>query len=457
MCGIIGVLNCPKAAELIYLGLHAIQHRAQEYAGIVTSDGGLSLFRFTGPGILQDVFNQNTLDLLHGQSGVGHIRYSTMEDNPKLDNTQPIIASFANREVALVHNGNLINYQTLRTQLEKQYGPFKTSMDTEVILRLFCQSNQAELAKRIFDAVCPLRGTYSLIFLFNDVMIAVRDPWGNRPLSLGKRNGSWFVCSETVAFDNLGIETVREIAPGEILIIKKDSLESWYFDEQKLSQEPMPHRRAHCIFELLYFAHPDSEMFDGQSVVKFRLRAGAKLCQTCPSAGKTVVAVPDSALFHAEGFAEADPDAKLVLGLLRSHYIGRTFIEGLQRLRVSKVSRKFTALKALLKNAIVTLVDDSVVRFNTLPDVVRLVLRAGAKAVHIRITTPPVTHPCKYGLDKTTKTELIAANLTVEAITAKSGAATLQYMSLPNLKTLVPNPEDYCFACMDGDYPIKED
>lgn len=462
MCGIFAAFRCPKAAEITYLALHAMQHRAQEYAGIATSDGS-NIFRITGQGIVQDVFDQKTLDQLHGKCALGHIRYSTREDNPKLDNTQPLTGFFTDGEVAIVHNGNLFNIQGIQKQLEQESGPFKTSIDTEVILRLFCRSKEKNIFKRVFESIRGLRGTYSLLFLFKDTLIAVRDPWGNRPLSLGKKDHSWFVASETVVFDNLSIETVREIQPGEILVITKNGQRSQYFDTNRLSQKLIPHQHAYCIFELLYFSHPASVMFDGESVANFRLRAGRKLCQSCPSPGKTIVAVPDSAMFHGEGYAEADPKATLAQGLLRSHYIGRTFIEGLQELRVSGVAKKFTALRVLLKDKIVTLVDDSIVRLNTMPDVIALIHHAGAKQVHVRITTPPIKYPCRYGIDMPTKKELTAANHTVEEIRKIAGGKiagadtledTLEYMSLEALQSLVAKPDDFCYACMTGNYPI---
>ncbi len=451
MCGIFGVFNCPKAAEVTYLGLHAIQHRAQEYAGIITSDG-TNTYQGRGKGIVQDVFTQEDLNQLHGRYALGHTRYSTTEDNPTLINIQPLTGVFAEGEVSLVHNGNLINYDSLREKL-KNTGPFKTSIDTELILRLFCQSNQTDVVRRVFEAVIQIQGSYSLAFLYKDTMIIVRDPWGIRPLSLGQRDGSWFVSSETVAFNNLGIEFIREIAPGEILLIDKNGLRSYYFDEKSLSDKPIAHPKAYCIFELLYFAHPGSFLFN-RWVVDFRICAGKKLRQTCPSTGKNVVPVPDSANFHAEGYANGDKEAKLVAGILRSHYIGRTFIEPQQDLRTLKVGRKFTAIQPLLEGKSITLVDDSIVRLTTLPDVIKLIRGAGAKEVHLRIATPPITHPCFYGIDTPTRQELAAANLTLEEIKERSGANSLEFMPMAALRQLVSNPQDYCFACMTGNYPI---
>lgn len=454
MCGIFGAWRCPKAAEMIYYGLHSVQHRATEFAGIVTSDG-TNLFRQVGKGIVQDVFpNQNSLDMLHGWTGIGHIRYSTVTDDPKLDNTQPVVGVFGNREVALAHNGNLLNHQKLRDELAV-HGPFKTSMDTEVILRLFCTASEPDIAKRVWAALRSVRGTYSLLFLFDDVLVAVRDPWGNRPLMLGRRGDSHFVASETVAFDNLDIAFEREIAPGEILVISKGGLQSWYFNEHEFGREPLPHPRAQCIFELLYYGHPAGTMF-GQSVVDFQIRAGETLCRLCPSQSPTVVPIPDSGLFHAEGYARILPGGKLVRAILRHHYIGRTFIEPLQNLRLLKVVKKFTAVAKLLFNELVTLIDDSIVRLTTLPDIVRIVRRAGARKVEARISTPPIRFPCFYGIDTPDQKELKAAQATVEEIRVEAGLDSLAFMPMEGLRSLVPNPNDFCYACMTGEYPIEE-
>ncbi|OGY91405.1 MAG: amidophosphoribosyltransferase [Candidatus Komeilibacteria bacterium RIFCSPLOWO2_02_FULL_48_11] len=451
MCGIFGAFNCDHAAHVVFLGLHGIQHRAKEFAGIVSSDG-TNLFRRTGPGIVQDVFRDpGDLERLHGRVAFGHIRYATTEDDPKLDNTQPIMGSFESMEMAIAHNGNLVNHAELRSELAA-HGRFKTSLDTEVILRLFCLSSAKDVFARVFDAVRCLRGSYSLIFLWNDMMVAVRDPWGNRPLALGRRGASWFLSSETISFDTLGIAAVREVAPGEILVISKQGISSRYFDEERLSDQPIPHERAQCIFELLYYANPGSKVF-GQHVWEFRIRAGRRLCVLCPSLGDAVVGVPDSALFHADGYAAAW-EMVPVRGLLRSHYVGRTFVEGVQKLRESAVARKFVPVFALLWGRAVTLIEDSIVRLTTLPEVVRLVRRGGAREVHARVATPPITHPCRYGIDTPDPRELAAANHSVEEIRVLAGVDSLAFMPMEGLKGLVPNPRDYCFACMDGNYRI---
>jgi len=452
MCGIFGAFNCKSAAETVFLGLHGIQHRAKEFAGIVSSDR-TNLFRRVGPGIVQDVFRASTdLDQLHGTAAIGHVRYGTVEDKGSLDNTQPMVGSFQNMEVAVAHNGTLTNFERIRDELAA-YGRFKSSMDTEVILRLFCLSEKKDMFSRVFDAVCDLRGSYSLVFLWDDVMVAVRDPWGNRPLSLGRRGESWFVSSETVSFDILDIEKVRDLEPGEIMVIGKGGIASRYFNETTLSMKPLPHPRAQCIFELLYYAHPGSTVF-GEDVAAFRMRAGKKLCELCPSSGETIVGVPDSALFHADGYAAAQNGGTSVRALLRSHYVGRTFVEGVQKLRESAVARKFSPVPSFLFKRLVTLVEDSIVRLTTLPGVVRMVRRAGALEVHGRIATPLITHPCRYGIDTPDKEELIAANHTKDEICEMAGLDSLEYMTIDGLQSLVHNPDEYCYACMSGVYPI---
>lgn len=453
MCGIFGAFNCDHAAEVVFLGLHGMQHRAKEYAGIVSSDG-TNLFRRTGKGIVQDVFRESgDLEALHGRSALGHIRYATTEDDPSKDNTQPVTGSFQDMEVAVAHNGNLVNHSKLRSELAPS-GRFKTSMDTEVIVRLFCLSGTKDVFTRVFEAVRNLRGSYSLVFMWNDLMVAVRDPWGNRPLALGKRGQSWFVSSETVSFDILsGVETVREILPGEILVISKQGIASRYFNEATLSNIPLGHQRAQCVFELLYFANPGSTVF-GEQVSAFRVRAGRKLCELCPSSSDVVVGVPDSALFHADGYAAQQNGTQPVRGLLRSHYVGRSFVEGVQKLRESAVVRKFVPVFDLIRGKAVTLIEDSIVRLTTLPGVVRLVRSGGAKEVHACIATPPITHPCRYGIDTPSSQELAAANYTVEEIRVKAGLDSLSFMPLKGLRSLVSNPEDYCFSCMTGNYPI---
>src|SRR3989344_2997168 len=449
MCGIAGNYNCPKAAEMIFLMLHFVQHRAQEYAGIVTSDG-VNLFRHTGEGIIQDVFNQEILDILHGRNGIGQIRYSTVEDDPKTDRTQPLVAM----DVAVAHNGNLINYQPLRRELEAKGEKFKTAIDTEVILKQICRSTAPTIEQRVHDAIKNVRGSYSLLILIGQTMIAIRDPYGNRPLWFGKRENSWFFCSEDVPFDNLDIERIREVKPGQMIIIDPSEYRQVYFDEQHLSDQPIPHRKAHCIFELIYFAHPGS-VVDDEPVDDFRERCGRTLCQHCPTPGKNIIGVPDSSLCHAKGYADADPEAKIVEAIRRSHYIGRTFLEGLQVLRLDKIVKKFFVVARKLAGEAVTLVDDSIVRGNTMRGLIRRIRRCGTTEIHVRIAIPPIKYPCLYGIDTPTSDELLAANLSAEEIRQEIEVDSLEFMPLEGLRSLVKNPDDYCYACMTGEYPIN--
>ncbi len=444
MCGIVGCFNCPKAVETGYLLAHCIQHRAQEFAGAVTCDG-VNLHRDAGEGIIQDVFDQKRLNRLHGKNAILHLRYSTVEDDPELDNAQPIIYE----ETALAHNGNLINAAELKARYNLKC---KTAIDSEVPLKIFCQSRADTLVERVFLAVKDLRGSYSLLLMFRENLIAVRDPWGNRPLVLGRRDNSYFLSSEPVGMKKMGIEVVREIEPGEILLITKAGIHSYYFNELEHSVSPLAHPRAYCIFELLYFAHPTSTIF-GQHVRTFRRRAGCRLYGDCPAAADLVVPIPDSSKDHAWGFAK-ESGIEMDEALLRSHYIGRTFIEPFQNLRNMKVLRKFDPDEELIRGRRVVLVDDSIVRLTTLPILVEYMRICGAKEVHARIGTPPIIDVCRYGIDIPTRQELAAASKSVEEIRDACKLDSLGFLSLEGLRSLVPNPDDYCYGCMTGNYPI---
>ena len=454
MCGVFGVSNCKKAAENVYLGLHYNQHRAQDYAGIVSSDG-VNLYRHIGKGIVQDAFTQADLNALHGKMAIGHIRYPTIPDKKEKEDdhkqkAQPLTGSFKDREVALVHNGNIFNCKELLKKIKKRR--LKSAIDSELILRLFCESKRVDDFRRVFDAVHCIKGTYSLIFLYDDTMIAVRDPHGNRPLALGKNGRSWFLSSETVAFDGMGVKYVRDVAPGEILKITKKGLQSMYFNENGLYSTPQDHKKAYCIFELIYYSHPASFVF-GQYVDDFQAKAGDVLFGESKVEADCVVGVPDSATFHSEGVSRAS-GIPLKKGLVRSHYIGRTFIEPFQQLRDIKVRKKFMAMKRLVKGKKIILVDDSIFRLTTLNGVVKLLKEAGATEIHGLIASPPIIRPCHYGIDVPTQKELIASHHSLKSIRRKSGLASLKYLSIEGLKSLVPTPDDFCYACMTGDYPI---
>jgi amidophosphoribosyltransferase len=462
VCGIFGAYNCPKAAEMTYVGLHEMQSRAKEYAGIASWDKN-RLYREAGTGIVQTVFTETVLGRLFGRNAIGHIRYATVSDDPSKDNAQPLVDEKLG--VAISHNGNLTNTNALRSGLCQNNlacsscqheCPLKTGIDTELILRRFCSSSKENLFERMFEALSGVKGSYSLLLICRDAMIVVRDLFGNRPLWLGSNDGSWFVSSETVSFQNLGIKTEREIAPGEILLMTSSGIESRYFDETRLSETPIPHVLAKCIFELLYYASPASTIF-GQDVTEFRLLAGKKLHECCQATGDLVVDVPDSAKFHAIGWSLSDQATPYRPAIIRSHYIGRTFVEGLQELRMDKVALKFTPIRQFVEGKRIILIDDSIVRLTTLPRVVQLLRMVGAKEVHARIPTPRIKFPCHYGIDTPTRKELIASDHTVEEIRVMTGLDSLQFLTVPQLQSLLPDPENYCFACMTGQYPIPID
>ncbi len=443
MCAIFGAFNVDRASEKIYFGLHAQQHRAKEYAGMAVSDNG-EFYQYAGPGIVQNVFSEKELHGLPGRIGVGHIRYSTVEDDKSLNNTQPIVANYRNGKIAIAHNGNLTNVRELRQSLNNQ--KLFTSMDTELLLRLLCLDDSTELIEGLKKTLTKAQGTYTLLFLLPDRLIAVRDPSGNRPLSLGQRGKSWFVSSETCAFDILEVDFVRDISPGEILIISQKGLESGTLC---LPSIPL----ARCIFEKIYYGLPASLIF-GEYASEFRKRLGSRLEEVCPVlGGQAVMSVPDSANFIAEGYASSGRSGKLTSGILRSHYIGRTFIEPTPEQRELKVKRKFQLVKPEVAGKSVVLVDDSIVRLNTMPSIVRMIRGAKAKEVHVRIACPPITNPCYYGIDMPTTVELAAAKMSIEQMRIVIGADSLGFLPLAELQKLSPEG-GYCYACMNGEYPV---
>ncbi len=417
----------------------------------IASSDGSNIYYHKDKGIVQEVFSQESLDRLHGKCAIGQIRYSTVEDNIKSNNAQPILGIFNDKEVAIAHNGNLINCEDLKKRLEFPER-LKTNIDTEIILRLFCESSATTTVGRVYSAVRHLRGSFSLLMMFNNTIIAVRDPWGNRPLVIGSAGQSLFFSSESVSFESLGVSTNRSIGAGEIFIANTDGSNSYYFDENGLYETYVDHPKAQCIFELIYYSHPASTVF-GESVVDFHLRAGKKLCQKCPTQANCVIGVPDSAVYHAEGYAK-EMGINPTRGIARHHYIGRTFILPFQYLRDLAVRKKFIVIRRLVEDKDVIVIDDSIVRLTTMSGLVGLLKFARAKSIHLRIICPPIISSCYYGIDTPSKSELIAANHSKDEIREICGADSLEFLSIKDLKSLVYNPEDYCFACMTGDYPI---
>jgi amidophosphoribosyltransferase len=448
MCGVIGVFGHPEAANLAYLGLYALQHRGQESAGIVSSDGE-RLRRVREMGHVNDIFTANRLKDLPGFAAIGHVRYSTAGEST-LQNAQPIAVDYAGGSVAVGHNGNLVNAIELRERLEGQGAIFSSSSDTEVIVHLIAHSRERTLPDRIADALRQVRGAYSLIFLSQGMVIAVRDPMGFRPLALGKNRDTWVVASETCAFELIEAEFVRDIEPGEMVIIDKTGAHS-----VRPFAPQSPHR---CVFEWVYFARPDSTI-DGRSVYRARERMGRRLAIEHAVPADVVIPVPDSGVAAAIGYAR-ESGIPYDQGLMRSHYMGRTFIEPSQQIRHFGVKLKLSPVREVLAGKRVVVVDDSIVRGTTSRKIVGMIRSAGAREVHLRISSPPTVGPCSYGIDTPTREELIASDHTPEEICNYVGADSLGYLSLDGLFASVKGANDqakngFCDACFSNDYPIN--
>ena len=446
-CGVFGVFGHPEAANLAYLGLYALQHRGQESAGIVSSDGK-ELYVHRAMGEVEEIFQPSVLAQLPGSLAIGHTRYSTAGDKALL-NAQPIMIDCNKGKVALGHNGNLTNAAEWRRKLEHRGSIFQTNSDTEVIVHLIARSQARNLSGAIGDALNQVEGAYSLLVLTQDELYAVRDPRGFRPLVLGKLTTpggfvSWLVASETCAFDLLNAQYVREIEPGEMVRISKSGIESIHFAPEKQLQQ--------CIFEHVYFSRPDSIIF-GRSVNESREMLGRLLAQEHPVDADIVVPVPDSGVPAAVGYS-LESKIPFRMGLIRNHYIGRTFIEPSQAIRNFGVKLKLNPIRGLLEGKRVILVDDSIVRGTTSRKIVRMVREVGAKEVHVRISCPPTISPCYYGVDTPTREELIASSNTPEEICKFLGADSLGYVSLPALRRAVSDTEGkFCTSCYTGVYP----
>ena len=433
-----------RAARLAYLGLYALQHRGQESAGIVSSDG-LDLYAGKGMGLVEEVFSAEVLARLVGDAAIGHTRYSTAGDT-SLTNAQPIVIDCNKGKLALAHNGNLTNAAEWRRKLEHRGSIFQTTSDTEVIVHLIARSAARNLSGAIGDALNQVEGAYSLVLLTREELYAIRDPRGFRPLALGKLGGAWLVASETCAFDLLGADYVREVEPGEMVRISRAGVESIRF------APPKPHQ--YCIFEHVYFARPDSLVF-GRPVNQSRELLGRLLAEEHPAEADIVVPVPDSGVPAAIGYAH-ESKIPFCMGLIRNHYIGRTFIEPVQDIRDFGVRLKLNPVRGLLEGKRVVLVDDSIVRGTTSRKIVRMVREAGAREVHMRISCPPTVSPCYYGIDTPTREELIAAVKTVEGIREFLGADSLGYLSLESLRRAVEDAAGhFCTSCYTGVYPTE--
>jgi amidophosphoribosyltransferase len=443
-CGVFGIFGHPEAANMTYLGLYALQHRGQESAGIAASDGRqVRISREMG--YVADIFDGETLSKLAGPISIGHVRYSTAGES-KLLNAQPILIDCAHGQIALCHNGNIVNARELRDDLVQQGAIFQSNSDTELVLHLYARSRARTVEAAIVESVAQVKGAFSLAMMTKDALIAVRDPHGFRPLALGRLGDAWVVCSETCAMDLIGATYERDVAPGEILIISADGVRS-------IKPFP-PAPLAHCIFEHVYFARPDSYVF-GRSVNEVRTELGRVLAREQPVDADVVVPVPDSGVCAAMGFHEAS-GVPLRMGLIRNHYVGRTFIQPQQSIRHFGVKVKLNPVRSILSQKRVILVDDSIVRGTTSRKIVRMVRAAGARDVHVRISCPPTISPCFYGVDTPSKAELIGATHTLEEIREFLEADSVAYLSLEGMLSAVQTEKSsYCTSCYTGVYPVE--
>ncbi|MET0516057.1 MAG: amidophosphoribosyltransferase [Nitrospiraceae bacterium] len=444
-CAVFGIYGHKEASNLTYLGLYALQHRGQEASGIVSSDGEY-FHAHKGMGLVADIFSQRELNRLPGSMAIGHNRYSTAGGSD-LKNVQPLTVNFALGNLALAHNGNLINSTVLRNELEAYGAIFQSTSDTEVVIHLIAHSRADTLLARVMDALSQVRGAFSVVLMTDDGLIAARDPYGFRPLCLGRFRDAWLVASETCAFDLLDAEYVREIEPGELIVLNEKGVTSY-----RPFTQTTP---AMCIFEYVYFSRPDSRIFGGSAVYTIRKALGRQLAQESWVPADIVIPVPDSGVPAALGYAEGS-GVPFETGLIRNHYVGRTFIEPEQSIRHFGVKVKLNAVPEILRGKRVVVVDDSIVRGTTSRKIVKMLRHAGAKEVHLRISSPPIVSPCFYGIDTPTKRELIGSSHTSEEIRKYVTADSLAYLSLDGMLKAAPGqPDHYCTACFTERYPIS--
>jgi amidophosphoribosyltransferase len=445
MCGVFGIQGHEEAANIAYLGLHSLQHRGQESAGLVAGDQVLR--RHVAMGLVSDAFDRDTLAKLPGHAAIGHVRYSTAGSS-ELRNAQPFLFDYAGGSIAIAHNGNLVNAQELRARLEAAGSIFQTSSDTEVIVHLMAQAREPDVLGRLKAALAQVQGAYSLVLLTADgQLIGVRDPYGFRPLVIGRLKESYVLSSETSSFDLIEAEFIRDVEPGEIVVIQHGGL--------TLDRVGPPAPNKFCVFEHVYFARPDS-LVNGRAVYKAREAMGAALAREQPAAGDVVIPVPDSGVPAAIGYAR-QAGIPFEMGLIRSHYVGRTFIEPQDSIRHFGVRLKLSPVRAAVDGKRVIVVDDSLVRGTTSRKIVKMLRAAGAREVHMRISAPPTTHPCFYGIDTPTRSELLASSHTLDEITRYITCDSLGYLSHEGMMRAVGAPpagDGYCSACFTGTYPV---
>ena len=443
-CGLFGIYGHRDAARLTYLGLYSLQHRGEEAAGIVTYNGKM-MQAHKGMGLVSEVFDEAILHGLPGRMAVGHTRYSTTGSST-LKNSQPLVVTCAKGSIAVAHNGNLVNACELRQQLEANGSIFQTTVDSEIILHLLARATNKQFDDDLVECLRLLKGAFTLLFLTERELIGARDPHGFRPLCVGRLNKSAVLASETCALDIIGAKFVREVEPGEIVIIDAAGLRSLHpFKDAS----PL---RSHCLFEHVYFARPDSIVF-GESVQEVRVKLGRQLAREFPVKADLVMPIPDSGNFAALGYS-LESGIPLTIGMIRNHYVGRTFIQPAQEIRDLKVRVKFNPVKEIIRGKRLVIVDDSIVRGTTTKARVKSLREAGAKEIHLRVSCPPTKFSCFYGIDFPTRKELIANRLSLEEIRSYIGVDSLGYLSLEGVLKAVGRPDHYCTACWSGNYPI---
>ncbi|MEK9629341.1 MAG: amidophosphoribosyltransferase [Nitrospinota bacterium] len=442
-CGVVGVYGHPEAANLVYLGLYALQHRGQESAGIVASTHS-SMHLELGMGLVADIFDPGRLLKLPGPLAIGHNRYSTAGKS-ELVNAQPCMINYAAGRLALAHNGNLVNAEAIRKELGSKGAIFQSTNDSEVIVHLMAQAKSENFVDRAAEALRQVSGAYSLVLMTETELLAARDPHGFRPLCIGKLDDAYIIASETCVMDLIEAEFIREVEPGELVLINENGLQS-FFPFKKVETK-------HCVFEHIYFARPDSFLF-GEHVYAARKAMGRAMAQESPADVDLIVPVPDSGVVSAMGFSE-ESGIPFEMGLIRNHYVGRTFIEPQSQIRNFGVKLKLNAVKKLISGKRLAIIDDSIVRGTTSRKIVKMLLEAGAKEVHLRISAPPILYSCFYGIDTPTKEELIAHTHSLEETRKYLGADSLQYLSIGKMLEVLQNGESkFCSACFDGNYPV---
>ncbi|RJP33281.1 MAG: amidophosphoribosyltransferase [Candidatus Omnitrophota bacterium] len=443
-CGVFAISGNEEASHHTYLGLYALQHRGQESAGIVTAEGEQPRAHI-GMGLVADVFDESTMEKLKGDRAIGHVRYSTTGSSD-LVNAQPILCEYRRGWVAVAHNGNLINTMSLRCDLEAKGSIFRTTTDSEILIHLLARSPHTDFLKALEDSLLQLRGAYSMVIMNDQYVIGLRDPLGIRPLSLGKLKDAYIFCSETNALEIIGAEYIRTVEPGEMVIISKDRIESRFF--------AVSPKKAQCVFELVYFARPDSHVF-GQEVHPARENLGRVLYRECPTEADAVIPIPDSSVCSALGYA-LESGIALQQGIIRSHYIGRTFIEPSQSIRDFGAKIKYSPVRAVLNGKRIIVVDDSIVRGTTMRKIVKMLRKAGAAEIHLRIASPVWIEPCFYGIDTPHRNKLIGATHNLEEIKKHLRVDSLYYLSIEGLlKAVGGTHEKFCTACFSGNYPLQ--